>query len=91
MINITSTHSNKMRSYTGLLYDLTWSFEKTPCLYVGNSQGGPIYEIEDPNDPIIEGRYSEYIVPDLFSEDDFQYGLFDEDNCLTEVTEPPPE
>ena len=81
MINITSTFSNKMRSYIGRLYELTWSFKKSPCLYVGNSQGGPIYEVEDPNDPIIEGDYNKYIVDDLFSEDNFAYGMFDENNC----------
>ena len=88
VINITSTSSNEMRSYTGWLYDLTFSFEEGPCLYVGNRQAGPIYEVKAPNDPIIEGRYYEYIVPDLFSEDNFDYGLFAEENCLstTEVS-----
>ena len=86
VINITSSLSGEERSYTGWLYDLTWSFEEGPCLYVGNRQAGPIYEVKDPNDPIIEGRYSEYLVKDLFSEEDFMYTLFKEENCEASPT-----
>lgn len=82
VVNITSSFSNEARSYTGWLYDLTWSFEEGPCLYVGNRQAGPIYEVKDPNDPIIEGRYSDYLVQDLFSEEEYKYTLFKEDNCI---------
>ena len=41
---------------------LTWNFERFPCLYVGNSQGGPIYEAADgePNDSLIEGDIDDY-------------------------------
>ena len=81
VINITSPFTGEERSYTGRLYDLTWSFEKDPCLYVGNRQAGPIYKVKDPNDPIIEGSYLQYMVPDLFNEGEFVYGLFGEDSC----------
>ena len=82
VINITSSLTDEKRSYTGWLYELTWSFEKGPCLYVGNRQAGPILKVKDPNDPIIEGVYLHYSVPSLFSEDGFVYGLFEEGNCL---------
>ena len=81
VINITSPLTGEGRSYTGWLYDLTWSFDKAPCLYVGNRQAGPIYQVKEPNDPIIEGSYLHYMVPGLFSEEDYVYGLFGEDNC----------
>ena len=84
VVNITSSFTGEERSYTGRLNELTWSLEvKCPCLYVGNRQAGPIYEIRAPNDSIIEGHYSEYLVPDIFSEEQFIYGLFEEDNCQT--------
>jgi hypothetical protein len=60
---------------------MTWSFEDAPCLYVGNRQAGPIHQVKDPNDAIIEGSYLQYVVPDLFSEAGFEYSLFDEENC----------
>ena len=60
VINLSSTREE--RSFTGLYYDLTWEFEDGPCLYAGNRQAGPIYEIVEPNDPVIEGRYGEYVV-----------------------------
>ena len=88
VINITSTFSNDMRSYTGWLYDFAWSFEEGPCLYVGNRQAGPTYDVKSPNDPIIEGRYFEYIVPDLFNEDNYVYGLFAQDDCSQELVLP---
>lgn len=81
VVNVTSSLTGEKRSYTGWLYDLTWSFEDAPCLYVGNRQAGPIYQVKDPNDPIIEGSYLQYRAPSLFSEGGFDYGLFDEENC----------
>ena len=81
-INITSSVTGETRSYTGRMYDLTWSFENGPCLYAGNSNGGPIYTVEDPNDSVIEGKYLRYLVPDLFSEEGFGYGLFREELCI---------
>ena len=33
------------RSFVGVLSSVTWEFEKRPCIYVGNSQAGPISEV----------------------------------------------
>ena len=55
-----------MRRFTGLLLSVNWEFQKTPCFYVGNQQGGPIYEVEDPNDSVIECRYEDYRVGGAF-------------------------
>jgi hypothetical protein len=77
------------RAYTGWLYDLTWEFKEGPCLYVGNRQSGPIYEVIDPNDGVIENMYKDYRVDSAFSEEDYVFGLFSEDRCAELSTTPP--
>ena len=69
------------RSFTGWLYDLTWEFHDGPCLYVGNRQAGPIYEVRNPNDNIIEETYREYRVDSAFSEEGYDFGIFMEERC----------
>ena len=68
------------RSFVGLGYSVTWEFEKRPCLYVGDSQAGPLGETVDPNDSVIEGTYRDYEVDSLFSPD-FVFSHFDESKC----------
>eukprot|EP00731_Ephydatia_muelleri_P017036 Em0010g134a len=63
------------RRFTGILYSYTWEFDEGMCLYVGNRQAGPIYEVESPNDPVIEGAYTDYIMNDAFATD-FAYSRF---------------
>ena len=36
------------------------------CLYVGNSQAGPLGETVDPNDSVIERTYKNYKVDSMF-------------------------
>ncbi len=72
----------KVTSFTGLLQEQTWNKEPYPCLYAGDRQGGPIYEVIEPNDPVLDGSYKDYIVPSVFSEKDFAFGLFDNTKCL---------
>ena len=69
------------RRIVGLGYSVTWEFEKRPCLYVGNSQAGPLGEIVDPNDSVIEGTYQNYQVNSMFSSD-FAFSHFDETQCM---------
>ena len=71
---------SKPRSFTGFLYELSWEFESKQCLYVGNNQGGPIGEVIDPNDSVIEGSYEDYITTDAF-ETDFKYAVFENHVC----------
>ena len=54
------------RSFTAYLYHRTWDKTASPCLYGGNSQGGPWSELPGPNDPLIEGTYKDYLTRDLF-------------------------
>ena len=58
----------------------TWDGTDIPCLYAGSRQGGPVYEVEDPNDPLIEGRYYNYIVDGPFATQ-YQYSHFEENMC----------
>lgn len=74
--------SASARSFIGEFYHLKWDRSREPCLYVGNAQGGPSYDIEEPNDSIIEGEYNDYIIEndDLF-ETTYTYVKFEEDRC----------
>ena len=83
VINMTTSGggTEETRSYIGWLYGYTWEFQEGPCLYVGSRQGGPIYEVDTPNDNVIEEGYERYRVDSAFSEDGFSFGIFAEDRC----------
>ena len=68
------------RSFVGLKSDVTWEFENRVCYYVGNTQAGPLAEVDEPNDSVIEGIYTEYKVDTLFSSG-FMYSHFNEGAC----------
>ena len=57
------------RSFVGLKYKRTWEYEKGVCYYAGNTQAGPLPEVSDPIDSVIEGVYRDYIVDSLFATD----------------------
>ena len=79
---ITVNYPNSpLRRFVGLHYSVTWEFEKRPCLYVGNSQAGPLGETVDPNDSVIEGTYKNYEVEGLFSPE-FDFSHFDGTQCV---------
>ena len=81
---VSLTTNNDSRTYTGRLRIHNWALENDPCLYVGGKQSDPAYEVlgGDPNDPVIQGKYTDYQVPDAFSEDGYRFGLFQEDKCI---------
>lgn len=83
-ISVTHPDFSGTRRFTGLLLDVNWEFQKTPCFFVGNQQGGPIYEVEDPNDSVIEGGYEDYRVGGVF-EPDYKYNRFDSSRCSSSV------
>ena len=69
------------RRFLAYLHSRTWDRRKNEyCLYAGSIQGGRIFELKSPNDPVIEGRYTEYIVPEPFSAE-FVYSHFDMSEC----------
>ena len=72
--------NSEPRSFVGLLSNVTWEFEKRPCIYAGNSQAGPISEVDSPNDSVIEGEYTDYEVASMFATG-FTYSHFDETHC----------
>ena len=57
------------RSFVGIWSSVTWELLRRPCYFVGSGQGGRMLEIAppDPNDPVIEGQYTDYIVDSLFA------------------------
>ena len=71
----------------GFLDPLTWEFDERPYLYVGNGQGDPIDEFDDPNDPVLQGEYTDYI--DDFFRTDFAFAHFETSRCLTLFPVPP--
>ena len=49
---------------------------------MGNKQSGPLFEVPAPNDDaVIESLYNDYRVSDAFSEEEYTFGLFQEDLC----------
>ena len=62
---------------------VAWELEEGPCYYVGNSQAGKLAELDDPNDSVITGMYSDYKVDTLFSTA-FAYAHFNETRCHDE-------
>ena len=47
----------------------------------GTVRRGPIFEVTDRNDPVIEEGYKDYVVPGVFSEKDYKFALFDDSKC----------
>ena len=71
------------RAYTGILHSTTWDHSEGPCLFVGNRQSGPIVEVSNPNDPVIQSLYTDYLVKNPFVEDDeYKFGMFNEMQCV---------
>ena len=69
------------RRFVTFLHSPTWDRRgKEYCLYGGNRQGGGIFEIESPNDPVIQGQYRDYIVGKQFGVE-FVYTHFDSSQC----------
>ena len=79
VVNITTRGTN--RAYTGTIHRLNWDHSVGPCLYVGNKQSGPVFEVQSPNDPVIQNFYGDYLVKDPFQEVDYKFGMFEESRC----------
>ncbi len=69
------------RQFLSTLDTPTWDIKRSGyCLYSGNSQGGSIAELVTPNDPVIEGMYTDYVVDEAFGYD-FLFSHFDSNEC----------
>jgi len=81
VVTVTPQDGAPPRSFLAESYVRTWENFPIPCLYAGNSQAGWSGEVDALRDPVIQGRYRDYIVNGLF-ETDFLYDKFDESgNC----------
>ena len=56
------------RSFLGDQFERTWDNTEKPCIYAGNSQGGPSGEESLPGS-VIEGVYTDYVTDSLFDTD----------------------
>ena len=65
------------RSFVGIESSVTW---ERSCYFVGSWQAGPLVEVSEPNDSVIEGVYSDYIIESLFATS-YTYSHFLEGRC----------
>ena len=68
------------RTFIADLYQRIWDLTLRPCLYAGNSQGGPIFEIENDHS-VIEGEYSNYEVSDGMFGASFDFNRLESRPC----------
>lgn len=69
------------RQFLSMLDSPVWDAQRGGyCLYAGNRQGGAISELLSPNDSVIEGWYTDYIVSGAFGFE-FDYSHFDPQEC----------
>ena len=81
---ITTNHPDEpQRSFVGWLWPLTWEYKLEYCLYAGQNQAGPLYEILDDtvNSPVIFGEYTDYRLDTPYATN-FSYSHFEESNCV---------
>ena len=85
---ITTNHPDEgMRQFVGWIWPLTWEHQLEYCLYSGQYQGGPLYEIVDDtvNNGVIFGTYDDYEVDSSYGTD-FAYTHFNISQCVSPVT-----
>ena len=78
---ITVNYPGQQRQFVGFLYSLNWELEENWCLYVGNRKGGPINEVDNPNDPVLQGEYTDYKVDNIFGTE-YVFGHFESARCM---------
>ena len=70
-VNVSNTLGGS-RTFIATLQPRSWDRTAGYCLYAGNRQSGPTMDIpedESPNDSVIEGEYTDYIVSGEFAND----------------------
>ncbi len=81
LYQVTVQHPNEVRRFTAWLYPLTWEYRREYCLYAGNQQAGPVYEVLDPKDSVIEGTYEDYFTDSAY-DPGFSFNQFNASSCL---------
>jgi collagen type VI alpha len=84
VMEFSSSDGSLLKRVPAILRSRTWGAEDVPCLYAGDSEGGRMYEVSSPNDPLIDGSYKDYITSSLFSPD-FKYNQFNDKLCTSGV------
>ena len=77
---MTHPDATRQRTFTAILYDFNWEFAKQPCFYAGDQQGGPIAEVVEPNDSVIEGEYFDYQTNGIFASG-YKFSRCEENQC----------
>ena len=80
-VTVSERGQEKERVFYGRLYHLDWTARENQCLYVGNSQAGAE---KGESDSVIAGSYHDYEVSSIFSEDGYQFGLFNSNDCVVD-------
>ena len=78
LVNITRAGHSR---FVGFYYPQNWQGDAQPCMYVGNKQAGPNYNIADYDDGVVDGTFDDYEVPGPLTEGHYKFGLFEEDKC----------
>ena len=83
-IPITFPDNSTVRTFVAVLQDRSWERTRAQCLYAGNRQAGPIGDIpedEFPNESVIEGDYTDYIVASEYTSDCTYCRIFSQESC----------
>ena len=72
--------NSSIRKVAAFLEPRRWDHTPKNCLYAGNSQGGRLREVQDPNDSLIEGDITDYQMPSAFATS-FRFRQFNESSC----------
>ena len=72
--------NSEPRSFPAQSFIRTWSNKRYRCFYAGSSQGGSWGLLEDPDDSVIQGSYSNSRVDGIF-DTEFEYLEFESDRC----------
>ena len=66
------------RTFVADWYGRIWDLTPKPCLYAGNSQGGPVQLVDS---SVIEGEYFQYEVTDGIFGSEFTYNRLEMRSC----------
>lgn len=73
---VTVSHPDSpSRTFPAVYWPLTWERERRPCLYAGTNNAGATNEIQGLSSSVIEGSYTEYILPEAY-ETDYKFSRY---------------
>ena len=68
------------RRFVSDRFNRVWDNSGRVCYYAGNGQGDRSGELTTADDSVIEGKYQDYLVADLYA-DEFVYNEFENERC----------